>query len=89
VIVEWFYSLAVSFVEWLSSDVLTWDGVEPVNVWGTMSGFVTQFASLGVFVNWGALAAAVGLSIAVWLACLGIKALRAFAAHIPQVGGAG
>ena len=88
-IIEWLVTLAVNIVTWLSEEVLTWEGIQPVDIWGHVEGMVAQFASIGVWIDWPAVSTAVGLAIGVWLVCLGIKAIRALIAHIPQFGGSG
>lgn len=88
-IVEWLIGIASNIVTWLSEDVLTWEGAQPRDVWGDIEGMVAQFASIGVWIDWAAVSAAVALAIGVWLVCLTIKAIRALLAHIPQFGGAG
>ena len=88
-IVEWFYTQAVVFVGWINQNILTWDGPQPVNVWAEIEGMVNNVASVGAWIDWVAIFAALGFGISVWLACLGIKAFRAFIAHAPFVGGSG
>jgi hypothetical protein len=89
VIFEYFLGLVADIVNWLAANVFTWDGPQPRNVWGDIEGMVNNVASIGVWIDWAAIFTAAALAIGVWLACLGIKALRALIAHIPQVGGAG
>ena len=60
-----------------------------MEVWGYIEGLVSQFASIGVWIDWAAIGLACGLAISVGLVCLTIKAVRALLAHIPQFGGAG
>jgi hypothetical protein len=85
---EFFLQLAQDITTWLAG-FMTYPGAKPQDVWGQMSGLVSQFASLGVWINWAAVAGAVGVALSVWLVCLGIKIVRAIIAHIPAFGGAG
>lgn len=88
-IIEWLLGIANNIVTWLADEVLTWDGPQPYDIWGDIQSMVGEFASIGVWIDWAAIASAVGLAIGVWLVCLGIKAVRALIAHIPEFGGAG
>lgn len=85
---EWFLQIALGFTVWLA-DALTFDVPDPSTVFGPVAGIVQGFASMGVWINWAALGVAIAASLGTWAACLGIKSLRAVAAHVPVVGGAG
>lgn len=87
---EFFLTLAAGFVDWLAGLFGTWDPpAQLVDMAGSVAGLVGQFASLGIWVDWGVLAACVAASVATWAIVVGIKVVRAVAAHIPAFGGAG
>lgn len=87
---EFFLNLAVGFVGWLAGLFGEWDPPAELTGMATAAqSLVTQFASLGVWVPWGVIAACVGAAVASWAIVLGIKTIRAAAAHIPGVGGSG
>lgn len=88
-IVEWLIGIANNIVTWISTNLLTWQGAQPQNIWPGVQGWVSQFASIGVWINWAATISAIGLAIGVWLVCLGIKAVRALVSYVPEFGGAG
>ena len=88
-IVEWLMGIGAGIATWFIDTFMRWDGVQPVDVWAGIEALAGEFASIGVWLDWGALVGAVGLSIGVWLVCLGVKAVRALIAHFPQFGGAG
>jgi hypothetical protein len=89
VIVEWLVTIGSGLAGWFIDTFMVWSGPQPEDVFAAIEGFAGQFASLGVWLNWAALIAAVGLAISVWLACLLVKGIRALIAHFPQFGGAG
>lgn len=89
-IVEWFLGLAGGFVEWLASLFGPWE--PPAGLMGAVDGVASLLASMagfGVWVDFGVLSMCVGISVASWLAVLGIKLVRAVLAHVPMFGGAG
>lgn len=87
---EFFLTLAAGFVSWLGSLFGEWEPPpELVDMATGANDLVMQFASLGVWVDWGVIAGCVAASVATWAIVLGIKVLRALAAHIPVIGGAG
>lgn len=87
---EWFLQLAVGFATWLAGVFGPWTPpAELVDMADGAQQLVTAFASLGVWVPWGVIAACVAASVATWAIVVGIKLVRALAAHIPGFGGAG
>lgn len=87
-IVEWFLTLVEGIVDWIVP-MMSWGGAEPEAVWDDLRGLASQFASMGVWVDWAAITIAVPLACGVWLACLVVKIARAVASYVPFVGGAG
>jgi hypothetical protein len=87
-IAEFFMMLGADVSEWLST-LLVWDWLPLPSVDGMVGQTIANTASMGVWIPYGAIFAAVVATLSVWLVCLGIKALRAFFAHVPVVGGAG
>lgn len=87
-IVDWLLSLMVGMVGWIT-DLMTWEGAQPRDVFADFEFMVRQFGSVGVWVDWASFSAAIAISIGVWLVCAGVKLVRAIAAHVPQFGGAG
>lgn len=87
---EFFLGLAQQFVTWLAGLFGTWTPPQQLTDMATgVSDLVTTFASLGVWVDWGVLGGCVTAAVAAWGIVLGIKVVRAVAAHIPAIGGAG
>ena len=88
---EFFINLAMGFVTWLTSLAAT-DWVVPPEIASfddTVSGFISSFVGLSVWAPWALMIGCVTVAVTTWLVCLLIKALRAVAAHVPLVGGAG
>lgn len=89
-ILEWLMAIGLDVTDWISATLLMWPGVAvPQDVGGDIEAMVSSFSGIGVWIPWATVAAAAGVSLAVWLLGLGVKALRALLAHIPAVGGAG
>lgn len=87
---EWFLGLALGAVGWLAGLFGEWEPPAELTDMATQAQvLVGQFASLGVWVPWGVIAACVGASVTTWAIVLGIKTVRAAAAHIPAIGGSG
>lgn len=87
---EWFLGLMAGFVGMLGDAFGPWeppkqltDGADGVN------GVLQSFTGMGVWVEWPVLSACVAVQVGVWLTVLVIKLVRAIAAHVPAVGGAG
>lgn len=62
---------------------------ELVDASKSINGLLTNMAGLGAWMNWGVLAGCVATATAAWGVVVGIKLVRAIAAHIPFLGGAG
>jgi hypothetical protein len=89
-ITEALMQLALDLAQFLLIPALALAGIQaPPDITGDLAAFVGNFASVGVWVPWTALAAASSLSVTVWAVGIGVKFLRAVAAHIPFLGGAG
>ncbi len=89
---EFFVLLGVGLATWMVGMFGTdWEvPAEVANFDNSVSEFIGQFTGLGVWAPWVLLIACAGVAVATWLICLGVKALRAVAAHIPfGFGGAG
>ncbi len=87
---EWFLNLAAGFVGWLAGLFGEWTPpAELTDMAGSAGYLMGQFASLGVWVNWPVVIGCVTASVGVWAVVVGIKLVRAVAAHIPLFGGAG
>lgn len=89
-ITEWFISLMAGFVGMLGDAFGEWTPpAELVDASTGVSDVLANFNGMGVWVNWTILTACVVIQLATWATVVGIKVLRALAAHIPQIGGAG
>lgn len=87
---EFFLTLAAGFVSWLAGLFGEWQPPAELQDMADSAGYlVTQFASLGVWVNWPVLIGCVAASVGVWAVVVGIKLIRAVVAHFPMIGGAG
>lgn len=89
-ITEWLMSLGVVISETIAGIF------EPIEVpdWmidstANLVGFVNSASGLGVWVPWEALGLAAALLTVVFVVTFGAKLVRAIAAHIPFLGGAG
>ena len=89
-IAEFFMSLAAGFVDWLAGLFGEWEPPAALVDMSDSIGYLWgQFASLGVWVDWGVLAACVAAALTTWAVVVGIKLVRAVVAHVPVFGGAG
>lgn len=89
-IVEWFLDLCAGVLGMLADAFGPWEPpTELVDASEGVNGLLTNWSGMSVWVEWTVLAACVGVQIAVWAGVVGIKGIRAIAAHIPQFGGAG
>lgn len=88
---EFFINLAFGIVTWMTSLAGTdWEvPAEIASFDDTLSAFIGSFSGLGVWAPWVLMLTCVGIAVGTWIVCLVIKALRAVAAHVPMVGGAG
>lgn len=87
---EFFLTLAANFVSWLASLFGEWTPPAELADMSTQASYlVTQFASLGIWVNWPVMGACAAAAVATWGIVLGIKVVRALAAHVPVFGGSG
>lgn len=89
-ITEFFLNLAAGFVGWLAGLFGNWQPPQMLLDMADTVGFIVgMFADLGVWVDWVVLGACVAAAVASWALVLGIKMVRALAAHIPAFGGSG
>jgi hypothetical protein len=91
VITEWFINLGGGVVTWFlsllpGSSTLP-DGV--IQAGDGLSSFGALVGSMAVWVNWGALFAAVTFALSWWVAMSVVRIFRAVIGHIPLVGGNG
>jgi hypothetical protein len=90
VISEWFITIGIGFAGWVVGLFPEWDVPSEVAGFDDMlNGFIAPFSSLGAWVPWTVIFICVGLAVAAWVIGWGVKAIRAVAAHVPFVGGAG
>lgn len=82
--------LGMTIATWFISLFPDWDApAEVVNFDSTINGFIGGFSGLGVWAPWPLVIFCAVASVGAWVIGLTIKAVRAIAAHIPLVGGAG
>lgn len=89
-IIEWIVNVACGFASWVGSLTGGWE--PPSWMTDAHSGLVTMlqsFAGFGVWVDWVAIGICVPTLLAVWVATVGVRLLRAIVAHIPLFGGSG
>lgn len=85
-----FGDLAAWFVGFIATWFPDWQPpAELVDFGGTVNGLVEMFAGLGGWVDFVVLAVCTTIVLSTWVVAATIKLLRAVAAHIPLVGGAG
>ncbi|BDZ38074.1 hypothetical protein [Microbacterium suwonense] len=87
---EFFVNLAAGFVGWLAGLFGEWTPPDALtDMASSANDLVVEFASLGVWVDWGVLSGCVAAALASWAVVLVVKVVRALAAHVPVIGGAG
>ena len=90
-ITEWLMSIGVLVSNWFASlwptDFQVPDFI--VNLDTMINDILANLSGVGVWADWVFILAVVGVVLVVWLLALGVKVLRAIAAHIPFFGGAG
>lgn len=89
-VIEWLLGLAVvinDFVTGLFPDIEFPDWF--VNIDDRFNAVFASIDGLGAWVDFGLAITCVMAALGTWVSCLGIKALRAAAAHVPFVGGSG
>jgi hypothetical protein len=90
VISEFFMQLAVGFLSWIGDLFPVWTPPTEFRTFQTiMSGLVEGFVSVGVWIPWSVIGACFAVQVVVWGLVFAIKGLRAAAAHVPMIGGAG
>lgn len=90
VVSEFFIWLGITVADWFVSLLPEWD--VPPEILGfatTVNDFVAGFSGLGVWAPWPLVIACAGIAVTAWVIGLTVKGIRALAAHIPLVGGAG
>jgi len=90
VIIEWFILLGAQLWEGITSGFPAWDDS---GVYITADRFLAPMtagiAATSAWVPWGTLAVSLAVVSTLYVASFTIKLLRAIAAHIPFIGGAG
>ncbi len=81
---------ALAVTGWFASLFPTWTPPdEMLHLDTTVNGFLAQFAGIGPWIPWALVITCAGIALGTWAVCLGVKAVRAIASHIPLVGGSG
>lgn len=89
-ITEFFLNLAAGIVSWIASLFPAWTPpAEFTQLSGMVSTVMGWFVGLGVWVPWSVISTCAAVQLAVWAIALGVKTVRAAAAHIPLFGGSG
>ena len=88
-ITQFFIDMAVNVLVWIAG---LFPNVDTDNLWGGWHDFVMAFdmaKSVGVWIPWDVIFMCVTASLASYGALVVVKMIRAVAAHVPAVGGAG
>lgn len=89
-IIEWLLEISAGFLEWVGTlfppiDLPDW----VANPFFGLQEVVEAAAGWGVWVNVPLMAAAVGVTVAVYGVTATVKLVRALIAHVPVIGGNG
>lgn len=89
-IIEWLLGIGATVSNWFASLFPVWEPPEFLATFDDIVNDVLQnVGGIGVWADWVFILVVVGAVVSVWLIALGIKVIRAIAAHIPFFGGAG
>lgn len=88
-ITEWLLSIGAGFVNWIMGLFPPLDATAAEAAATTIAPLGTLVGSLGVWVNWAALAFQVTTIMGIYFTMLAIRVLRALVGHIPLIGGNG
>lgn len=89
-LVEWFLTFCATILGLIAGLFGAWDApAELLNATGAARDLLTQFASVGVWINWPVLNGCITATVITWATVLLIRLARAVLAHFPAFGGSG
>lgn len=88
-ITEWLFGIGSGFVSWVVDLMPQLDADVVGGASNTIAPLGALVGSMGVWVNWAAMAAQVALVGSLWFTFLAVRVVRALIGHIPLVGGNG
>lgn len=88
-ITEWLLGLGAGMAEWFATLIPPLDLPAEITDGSAFDTVAGIFAGMGVWVEWSVLILVSGAVLASWISGYAARAIRAIAAHVPFLGGAG